>query len=255
MKNILLSVTLLVVIAGCNPGLVRQERLAGQRPTADSTLYYSAPDISDPFLDSLKTDTSRVRLMLTLYPPPPPPPPKFRQIDGYRVQLFAGLDSLNGRVMAGELHKIIEDSVYFFREKGLYKVQAGDYPWRYKADKMVLDLRKKGYAQGWVVQRLINVPVDSSRVSRPTGVSAGIQTKPKPRAGVRYQIQVLVTSDPEKARRLAVTLRERFLKDVDVQTEGTVHKVLLGHFETREDAEQVLKAIKENGYKDAWLVY
>ncbi len=255
MKNTLLSVTLLILITGCNPGLVRQERLAGQRPTADSTLYYPASVISDPFLDSLKTDTSGVRLMLTLYPPPPPPPPKFRQIDGFRVQLFAGLDSLNGRVMAGELQGIMEDSVYFFKEKGLYKVQAGDYPWRYRADKMVLELRKKGYAQGWVVQRLINVPVDSARAARPTADSLKRQTAPPPSPEARFQIQVLVTADAEKAQSLAGTLRERFGQEVFVRPAGAAYKVLLGRFAERAEAERQLKTLRENGYRDAWLVY
>ncbi|HED11848.1 MAG TPA: SPOR domain-containing protein [Caldithrix abyssi] len=253
MKYTLLAVALLFLSTACNPGLVRQERLANKRPAADSTLYYSASHIGDPFLDSLKTDTARVSLVLTLYPPPPPPPPKFRQIEGFRVQLFAGLDSLNGRVIAGELQGVMADSVYFFKEKGLYKVQAGDYPWRHKADRMVLDLRKKGYAQGWVVRRLINVPADTSLAAQADSLQP--QKDVTPPVEAKFQIQVLVTSDKEKAQGLAGTLRQRFQQEVYIQPAGTIYKVLLGRFAKRSEAEKVLKKIKQNGYKDAWLVY
>ena len=250
MKHLLLALGLLLLTTACNPGLVRQERLGDRRPAVDSTLYYSAAKLKDPFLDSLKTDTARVTLELTLYPPPPPPPARFRQIEGYRVQLFAGLDSLNGQVMAGELKKAIADTVYFFKEKGLYKVQAGDYPWRYKADRMVLDLRKKGYAQGWVVQRLINVPADTSRASQTAADSLV-----SPEETVSYQIQVMVTSDRQKAERLLNELRQRFQQDARIRPAGENYKVLLGRFAKRDKAEVLLRKIKESGYKDAWLVY
>ena len=255
MKHLLFALGLLLLTTACNPGMVRRERLGERRPAADSTLYYSAAKLKDPFLDSLKTDTARVTLELTLYPPPPPPPPRFRQIEGYRVQLFAGLDSLNGQVMAGELKKAITDTVYFFKEKGLYKVQAGDYPWRYKADRMVLDLRKKGYAQGWVVQRRINVPADTGRVPLAAADSIPAQTETAAPDTVSYQIQVMVTSDRQKAERLLDELRQRFQRDARIRPSGENYKVLLGRFAKRDEAEVLLRKIKENGYKDAWLVY
>ncbi|RMH62384.1 MAG: SPOR domain-containing protein [Calditrichaeota bacterium] len=253
-KRIGTAVLIWGLLAACQPGLIREQRTRTKQPTPDSTLYYTQKVLKDSFLDSLKNDHSAVTVYLTLTPPPAPPPPRFKTIDGFRVQLFAGLDSLNGKSLAAGLSAVAGDTVYFFREQGLYKVQVGDYAWRNEADMKVLDLRKKGYLQGWVVQRPINWPADSTDAS----VNAGPAADPAPPAPVQqgaYHVQVLVTADAQKAHTVRAQLQNKWGHSVEVLNRGGVYKIVFGAFQTREDAEKWRDRLKENGFKDAWITH
>jgi hypothetical protein len=212
----------------------------------DSFLYYQPVALNDPFLDSLsgQYDTDQV-VKVRVIPPPPPPPAKMKQVEGYRVQTFAGTDSINALVMVNNLRNALPDSVYFLKEDALFKIQLGDYLYRNDADMKVLDLRKDGFSGAWVVQRLVNIPIkkDSS-----TGNESADKEYP-------FKIQVLVTADLEKAKSVAEQLQMQFNMESSYTENSSLYKVFLGKFITREEAEKVLANVRTNGYKDAWLVY
>ena len=89
---ILLSATILLLFY-CNPKAI----LTGVTHTSDvdSVLFYQQNPVADPLLDEIKSNPGdSVRLITKLLPPPPPPPPDYREIEGFRIQLFAGTDSL-----------------------------------------------------------------------------------------------------------------------------------------------------------------
>jgi len=230
---------------------IRKARLqneAEKQQTAqvDSFLYYQPVVLNDPFLDSLTVQHDKQQtLKIRVVPPPPPPPSQFKQVEGYRVQTFAGIDSINALVMVNDLQARQQDSVYFFKEEALFKIQLGDYLYRNDADMKVLDLRKLGVQGAWVVQRMINVPLTSdSTADRLTEET-----------DYPYTIQILVTADENKAKMIVSDLKTRFKIESNYIPAENLYKVFLGKFTSREEAQTMLENVRQNGYQDAWLVY
>ncbi|HES59826.1 MAG TPA: SPOR domain-containing protein [Caldithrix sp.] len=138
---------------------------------------------------------------------------------------------------------------------------------------MKLLLNSKGYDGAWVAKRMIHVPSDSSFVDSnmvipppPPPVS---EQQPKPEAvtnqitdsttaqpvQTKFKIQIMVTADELKAQQLQLDLENKFSIDTYYEQAGNIYKVFIGRFQTRADAEVLLKNVRENGYPDAWLVY
>lgn len=246
-----LFLIVILIIVGCNTQNIRRSRLQENQSVAqpDSFLYYQPVAINDPFLDSLKTGYDKEEsIKVRLIPPPPPPAPKTKQVKGFRVQTFAGLDSINALVSMEKLKKAVTDSIYFFKEKGLFKIQFGDYIYRNGADLKVLGIRKNGISGAWVVARMVNVPVDS--LSENVNIDPVLSNKEAP-----YKIQVLVTSDQKKAENLIAELKIQFNQESYFIKSDTLFKIFLGKFNNRTEAEKVLEQVKKSGHTDAWLVY
>jgi len=250
-NQIILLVIILFVASSCNIESIRKSRLqntAEKQKSAqvDSFLYYQPVTLQDPFLDSLKLNNDKEQLVnVRIVPPPLPPPPKVKQVEGYRVQAFAGVDSINALVMASNLRKTLKDSVYFFKEKGLYKIQLGDYLYRNDADLKVLDLRKDGIAGAWVVQRPVYVALQAD----------SLVDSPQSDIEYPFKIQILVTSDAEKAESLVDQLKTQFNMESTYSRTENLYKIFLGKFSTRESAEKTLDLVRKNGFQDAWLVH
>jgi hypothetical protein len=93
----------------------RELRQQEKEAAIDSTLYFEQVAVSDPFIDSLKQiPDERIALKKDIYPPLPSEPkgPFFKQVEGYRVQIFAGVDSLNALLLAAQAKDLVADSVY-----------------------------------------------------------------------------------------------------------------------------------------------
>lgn len=254
--KLLYLLLLLFLLYRCSPKTL----LTGPSAKADvdSVLFYQQNELSDPLLDEIKkTPGNEVRLKTQLLPPPPPPASNYREIDGFRIQVFAGTDSLNALTMKEQFASEEEDSVYLIYEKGLYKIQVGDYPQRPQADNKKQALQARGHSGAWVVPRLIHIPLDSSAADsvaeqRPQRFGEGsVSNQP---AGP-YKIQVMATSNLDKARELVSDLQSRFSYYAFYELSGAVYKVFLGNFQTRPEAESFLIKVRSGGFKDAWLVY
>lgn len=254
-KKKILGIVLLTVFLSCNVQNIRRARLNNDSieksasAQVDSFLYYQPVPLNNSFLDSLAIENdNELTFKVRIVPPPPLPDPLYKQIDGYRVQTFAGLDSINGVLAAKDARKTLEDTVYFFKEKGLFKIQIGDYLYRNDADLKVLDLRKNGISNGWVVRRLINVPFDSTRQLDVAKLdTVPIVNKP-------FTIQILVTSNLQNAQSTIAQLESQFQTKAYYVQKEQLYKIFIGEFETREQAEKFLNKVRSNGYKDAWLV-
>lgn len=270
LKKILLLNIIAIFLYQCNPKAI----LTGVIHTSDvdSVLFYQQNPVADPLLDEIQSNPGNsARLSTTLLPPPPPPPPDYKEIEGFRIQLFAGTDSISAATVHRKADTDIEDTVYLINEGGLFKIQVGDYPYRMDADNMKLTLNDKGFKGAWVVKRMVRVPRDSRMadsvvVAPPPSVPSEISpvetetTQPDktPSAPVdegRFKIQVMATSDMLKAQQLELELEEQFSKEAYYEQSGTVYKVFIGKFQIRSEAEKLLNYVRENGYPDAWLVY
>ncbi|HID39549.1 MAG TPA: SPOR domain-containing protein [Calditrichaeota bacterium] len=234
-----------LIMVSCQQSvLVKKEEPQALRP--DSILYYQQKDIPDPLLDAVIGSGPDTLVLHTRLIPPPPPPEKFRRIEGLRVQVFAGLDSLNAAGIHYQLMNQQEDSVYFFKDKGLFKIQVGDYLYRPDADKKRQTLRNNGFSGAWVVQTMINVPSDSTQADSNSAVG--------PMDEKVFRIQVLATGDKDRAETLAEELQQSFDLPAVSRKVDDLYKVYLGKFITRQEAEEALKQVRTQGYTDAWIV-
>lgn len=253
---ILFSLLIYYFLSSCQPrASIRHQPKA----EVDSSLYFQQVDIDDPFLDTIfQNPTQSISLSKEIYPPPPPKaePPKFKGVEGFRVQIFAGLDSINALSAQYLAKNMVTDSIYIFNEKGLFKIQVGDYQFRPQADAAKTKFRQNGFPGAWVVQRSILIPIDLSSFEDDKNISENdIEKQVSQETAGKYRVQIAATISEEKARLLAADLRNTVQYNVFYEKSGNLFKIFAGSFQYEEQARKALKDIREAGFQDAWLVY
>ncbi len=249
MKNrifvfLLLSVFLLTW--GCHPQFLKRQK---PKSEIDSVLFYQKKDVPDPFLDLVLSKPHETIILKKTLVPPPVPPKKFKEVPGYRIQVFAGIDSLNALQQKNHLSSTVSDSSYLIKEKGLYKVQAGNFVKRIRADSLKAYLKAHGFPGAWVAQRMILIPFENQQAKT---------AQPQPsevNAEFPFKIQVFATADKAKAKALVSRLKSEFHYPCNFQKDKNLFKIYLTGFNTRQEAEIALQKIKKSGYKDAWIVH
>ncbi len=239
-----LLVLLFFMIWGCSS----QVAFTTKKPAnVDSVLFYQSNDLPDPFIDNILSQPGdSATLSSILVPPPPAPSDSLRQIDGFRVQAFAGLDSMRAVSLKSQLYPFLSDTIYILKEGGLFKVQVGDFPYRSDADSIQRRLTINNIAGSWVVARKIFIVSSSASSAPPPAVIND---------NYKFKIQILATSDEARAMSLSQSLQQQFaLPAFYLQVSG-MYKVFLGKFLSREEAEPVLRQVRKEGYPDAWLVF
>lgn len=268
---ILLSIISLFLLY-CNPKTL----LTGVTHTSDvdSVLFYQQNPVADPLLDEIQSNPGNsARLTTMILPPPPPPLPNYKEIEGFRIQIFAGTDSISALSVQNRVDMAVNDPVYLIHEGGLFKIQVGDYPYRMDADNMKMTLNNKGYDGAWVAKRMIHVlrdsidsdsihvlppplPPASAGESQEEIITEQVSDSASTEANkTKFKIQVMATSDELKAQQMELELEDQFSEDAFYEKSGNIYKVFIGQFKTRADAEILLNQVRENGYPDAWLVY
>ncbi len=241
----LITIIALSLFLGCQPEFVKK------RPSAtsevDSVLFYQKKDVADPFIDGLLSNSDQPVILKKTVAPPPAPKKNYREAQGFRVQVFAGIDSLNALQQLKKLSSVVSDSCYLIKEKDLFKVQAGDFVKRYKADSLREAVKKDGFPGAWVLQTTVYVYNDNTELLPETVESSS--------ASGKYQIQVFATSDESKAKDLVTRLSQQFDYPAHYESKNNLYKVFLGKFATREQADKILQEIKNLGFPDAWIVH
>lgn len=251
----LISLVIALVLAACQPQTAVK---SGESSQVDSSFYYVQENIDDPFIDTVFQDPDQpVTLQKELYPPPPPKE-YFKQVEGFRVQIFAGLDAINADAAYTDAGRLVSDSVYKFEEKGLIKVQVGDFQFRPQADNARDLLRSNGYTGAWVVQRMINIPIDTTDTQvepPPASIAPAAAAVQETSASGRYRIQIMASGSEDRARAAAGEIKSQLGYDAFYEKSGSLYKVFVGYFNDEIGARQVLGELREKGYPDAWLVY
>jgi hypothetical protein len=174
----------------------------------------------------------------------------YQELEGLRVQVFAGLDKNNAEFIVQQMTSLDLDSVYLQEDNGLYKVQIGNFSERLEAEKMLDKLRYAGVSNAWIVTTTIHTPKiavqDTTGVPEPPAVSD---------AGERflYSIQVFVTGNYDKAQAYQQQLSTSFQEDVWIKEQDSLWKILLGKYNDESFARNRLEQIRAQGYPDAWL--
>jgi hypothetical protein len=251
---ILLTITLLFLTA-CQPQAAKK---SDDTAAVDSAFYYVQKDIDDPFLDTVfQAPDQTVNLKKEVYPPPAQIP-KFKEIEGFRVQIFAGIDTVNALSTRSQAATMVPDSVYLLNDKGLLKVQVGDYPYRYQADKIRDQFRREGFPGAWVILRTILIPfkadstADTLSISNTTTVAAPLQQSVE---SGKYKIQIIAIGTEARAQEIVNNIKQTMNYQAFFEKSGNLYKVFVGYFQEENVAREALEKVRSNGFPDAWLVY
>lgn len=240
MQKALVFFILLILLFSCAPQAVFTIKKPAE---PDSVLFYQQENVADSFIDSILVspgDSAEISVRLI----PPPPADTVRMVEGFRVQVFAGLDSVRASSVTHTLSPVLLDSVYLFKDKGLFKIQVGDYRYRHLADSVQRKLTIQGFPGTWVVKRMIMAPDSVS--------------EPSPASKIRefmFTIQILVTSDESRALELVRKLRGQFNFPAYYKKSDSVFKIFAGKFFDRPEADKALAQVRKKGYPDAWIVH
>ena len=246
---------LLVALQNCQT-FSKLRKPAAPKAAEDSLLFHPGAPVKDAFLDSLSNGIGNSAQLSMVLVPPPAPEPLYKWIDGYRVQVFAGLDSLRALQVRQQAATVVTDTVYVLKEKGMYKVQAGDYLYYPQADSVRKKIRVAGFNGAWVAAHKIRTRIkkDDEQQQKPAEQTKHTQVRSDSLAG-SITIQILATGDERKASALTGKLQAAFSYPAYYQKSGKLFKVYLGKFSGREEAESALRKVRAAGYPDAWLVY
>ena len=250
-----LFVSALIFFTACQPKTAYNK---DETAAVDSAFYYVQKDIDDPFLDTVfQTPDGTVNLKMDVYPPPVQKP-KFKEIEGFRIQIFAGVDTINALSTRSQAATMVTDSVYLLDEKGLLKVQVGDYPYRYQADKMRDQFRRDGFPGAWVILRTILIPFEADTPADTTNVSDSTLVKQPLQPAIeqgKFKIQIIAIGSEEKAQGIVDNLKQSMNFPAFYEKSGTLYKVFVGYFIEEATARDALLKVRTNGFPDAWLVY
>ncbi len=237
-----------LIISGCTAPKLLTKPETNEK--GSGVLFYKQADTAEPFLDSLLTNPADSAVIkAVLVPPPPPPPPAFREMEGYRVQVFAGVDSLKAVQTRKDLRRIIQDSTYIIKEAGLFKVKAGDFLYYPPADSLKKLLKQNNFERAWAARGKILVPNTIGRDSVITERAASSQSQQQ----AKFRIQVFVTSDEAKALAMIQKLQQSFSWPAAYLNIDDLYKIFIGRFPSRAEAETALEKIRNQGYPKAFL--
>ncbi len=249
-KRLMILAMLSLVVWQCHPSFLKP-KTPKEKENIDSLLFYQKKDVADPFLDGLLLNTSDSPVEIKTTVVPEVVTPKFKEAEGYRVQIFASIDSLKAAQILRQVKSMVKDSSYLVHEKNLFKIQIGDFLYRQPADSLKEFLKQAGFTGAWTVQRSIRLPISTENAAQAT------QTANTPSSQLQsyYQIQVFATTDQQKAQTIVNQLATRFDYPCTYTTQNNLFKVLLGKFADRTQAETALKEVKALGFQDAWIVH
>jgi len=249
LKLLSLVLMLVLLITSCQQSLIKKEIKSAE---VDSSLYFKQVEVSDPFLKKLSDNPNQsFSLSKTLIPPKPAESEKskFKIIEGFRVQIFAGVDSLNALASKNLAKSTVTDTIYEFNDKGLMKLQVGDYPYYPQADSIKRQFRQTHFPGAWIVKTNIFIPIVESEVD------SMVKPNEENKLAGRFKIQVIATGDENKAEAILRELKAQFDGNAFYESSGNMFKVFVGYFIKEDEARVALKSVREGNYPDAWLVY
>ena len=172
---------------------------------------------------------------------------------GYRCQIFAGAQKESADRVAGKMRALQMDSVYvIYSNDNLYKVQMGNFDNRRDAE-VLLDKLKYAKVEGaWIVEAEVHrpkSPADRQQYQQAQQKQQELEERP----GFYYAIQVFASSDSIKAFQLKDVLQRDMKQPVEVVSQESNWKVLVGQFVDRSSAEEFLKVLKRDKFSDAWI--
>ena len=173
--------------------------------------------------------------------------------DGYRCQVFAGTSLQKKKKIANQLKALNLDSVYVLQDESLFKVQVGNFQQRTDAEALLTQLQNAGYSGAWIIEGDVRVAKSEAEQQAIAEQENKLEQQFSSEQNYYYAIQVMATVDSEKAKQLSRDMELRTQQPVQAAPQGSIWKVLVGKFNSRTDAEQLLRELKKGGFNDAWV--
>ncbi len=79
------------------------------------------------------------------------------KVDGFRIQLMASTDIEKLRAKKDAIESELNLKIYIEHDEPYYKVYAGDFTKRGKADKALVKVKESGYPDAWIVRTKVIV--------------------------------------------------------------------------------------------------
>jgi cell division septation protein DedD len=159
-----------------------------------------------------------------------------RLVEGYRVQLIATSSRETAERLKGEAIQQFNVGVYVEYHPPFYKVMIGDCRTRGEVDALIEQARKKGYDSPLRVQT--DIWVEDSGALQSNG----------------WRVQIYADTDPRKAQTMKDEAAKRLGQSVYVEFIEPYYRVRVGNYRTEDDAREMAKTAKQNGYPDAFPV-
>ncbi|MCY3868645.1 MAG: SPOR domain-containing protein [Gemmatimonadetes bacterium] len=232
-KKILLFVLFVVFLIGC---VAPQTQLV--------------PPVDSPMADSSPTDSSAAReefdpqtlmdddtVLQTPVRAEAMPPAEVSQIGGFRVQVAALRDHSRAEALREQIQRDAQVLTYihFDEDIQLYKIRAGNSHTPESAETLRDTIRALGFPDAYVVRTQI----------------ANMQ----PQATSGFRVQIFSSSTRGSAEDAQMQARVQLARDdVFIDFESPYFKVRVGNFQTRDDAEILLREVTKKGYETAFIV-
>lgn len=172
--------------------------------------------------------------------------------DGYRCQVLATSSREKAVAEARKIESLKLDSVYVIEASpNLYKVYVGNFQTRRDAEIFLDRLRNAGITDAWITPAKIHVP-KAPVVKAPTPTPSAEEEEAVGKTFF-YAIQVFATLDSTKAFTLRDTFSKKFNQPCEVVQQGKVWKLLLGKFQDRASAGELLTRLQNEKITDAWI--
>jgi hypothetical protein len=80
-----------------------------------------------------------------------------KTVDGFRIQLMASTSVEKLRMKKKAIEKELKLKIYIEHDEPYYKVYAGDFTQRNRADKALVKVKESGYPDAWIVKTKVFV--------------------------------------------------------------------------------------------------
>ena len=158
-----------------------------------------------------------------------------KAVNGYRVQVFAGMNKENAENVRLQIQGNISYKVYIIVADNLYKVQVGDFQARLNAEALLASLQDS--FPGCFIQKTLVLANDE--VKQVLG---------------KYYVQLGAFASKEGAKSFQATVKEFNYSNSIIFEENEFYKVLIGAYKSREQAEEIKQKLIMIGFDGAWIV-
>ncbi len=160
-------------------------------------------------------------------------------VDGYRVQIFAGIDRGMAERVKGEALEKLNVGIYVEYDPPLYRVRIGDCRTVEEVQSLTAEAKLKGYSDAFWAPTQINVTKEMKTIKE---------------EAEGFRIQIMMLENADTAQKVRQEAEELFNIGVYVDFEPAFYKVRIGDFTDRFQAEVTLEIVRSKGYRDAFVV-
>ncbi len=165
-----------------------------------------------------------------------------KQVLGYRVQVFAGLNRDNARRVKEVSERKTKEKVYILLKDDLFKVQIGDLKSRIDAENLREKLEQElDFSGAFIVNTLI-----FNKLSKNESINIS--------SSLSFFIQIGAYSSESNAKKLLEMATVYGYENSTISSDGDLHKVLIGGYDSRDGTEVEKEKLIELGFEGAWIL-